>query len=188
MMTPRCSSSTGLRYKDTPSQAWLITHTHAVSRTSHVLWCHPFQTVMNNLNPVWETFRVSLNSLCSGDHECKLQVHTWLIPSVWPDEKTMMTSLCVFVLSVHSVGLGLQWETWLHRRVWGHVQGDERSHWWTTGGPSVCFSHWFSHMPNGRNPCRLARVVAGLILSCGVCTFSPCMGSLWVLCLPPLWG
>lgn len=34
------------------------------------------QTVMNNLNPVWKTFKVSLNSLCSGDHERKLQVLT----------------------------------------------------------------------------------------------------------------
>uniref|UniRef100_A0AAQ5ZGY6 C2 domain-containing protein n=1 Tax=Amphiprion ocellaris TaxID=80972 RepID=A0AAQ5ZGY6_AMPOC len=32
------------------------------------------ETVMNNLNPVWKTFKVSLNSLCSGDHERKLQV------------------------------------------------------------------------------------------------------------------
>ncbi|MEQ2219574.1 hypothetical protein XENOCAPTIV_020127, partial [Xenoophorus captivus] len=31
------------------------------------------ETVMNNLNPVWKTFKVSLNSLCSGDHERKLQ-------------------------------------------------------------------------------------------------------------------
>ncbi|MEQ2166821.1 hypothetical protein GOODEAATRI_032225, partial [Goodea atripinnis] len=35
--------------------------------------CLP-QTVMNNLNPVWKTFKVSLNSLCSGDQERKLQV------------------------------------------------------------------------------------------------------------------
>ncbi|KAK5621473.1 Copine-4 [Crenichthys baileyi] len=32
------------------------------------------ETIMNNLNPVWKTFKVSLNSLCSGDHERKLQV------------------------------------------------------------------------------------------------------------------
>uniref|UniRef100_A0A3Q3DEK0 Copine IVa n=1 Tax=Hippocampus comes TaxID=109280 RepID=A0A3Q3DEK0_HIPCM len=32
------------------------------------------ETVMNNLNPVWKTFKVSLNSLCNGDHERKLQV------------------------------------------------------------------------------------------------------------------
>uniref|UniRef100_A0AAX7TPE3 C2 domain-containing protein n=1 Tax=Astatotilapia calliptera TaxID=8154 RepID=A0AAX7TPE3_ASTCA len=32
------------------------------------------ETVMNNLNPVWKTFKVSLNSLCSGDHERKLSV------------------------------------------------------------------------------------------------------------------
>ncbi|XP_068999900.1 copine-4-like isoform X2 [Embiotoca jacksoni] len=32
------------------------------------------ETVMNNLNPVWKTFKVSLNSLCSGDHERKLQI------------------------------------------------------------------------------------------------------------------
>uniref|UniRef100_UPI003AABE4C9 copine-4 n=1 Tax=Centroberyx gerrardi TaxID=166262 RepID=UPI003AABE4C9 len=34
---------------------------------------HRTETVMNNLNPVWKTFKVSLNSLCSGDHERKLQ-------------------------------------------------------------------------------------------------------------------
>uniref|UniRef100_A0A3B3X1Y7 C2 domain-containing protein n=1 Tax=Poecilia mexicana TaxID=48701 RepID=A0A3B3X1Y7_9TELE len=30
------------------------------------------ETVMNNLNPIWKTFKVSLNSLCSGDHDRKL--------------------------------------------------------------------------------------------------------------------
>ncbi|XP_018529589.1 copine-4 [Lates calcarifer] len=35
------------------------------------------ETVMNNLNPVWKTFKVSLNSLCSGDHERKLQCTVW---------------------------------------------------------------------------------------------------------------
>ncbi|XP_034029612.1 copine-4 [Thalassophryne amazonica] len=35
------------------------------------------ETVMNNLNPVWKTFRVSLNSLCNGDHERKLQCTVW---------------------------------------------------------------------------------------------------------------
>lgn len=35
-----------------------------------------FQTVMNNLNPVWKRFKVSLSSLCAGDHERKLQVRT----------------------------------------------------------------------------------------------------------------
>ena len=29
---------------------------------------------MNNLNPVWKTFKVSLNSLCSGDHTRTLTV------------------------------------------------------------------------------------------------------------------
>lgn len=32
------------------------------------------QTVMNNLNPVWKTFKVSVNSLCSGDHDRTLKV------------------------------------------------------------------------------------------------------------------
>ncbi|XP_068612749.1 copine-4-like [Brachionichthys hirsutus] len=35
------------------------------------------ETVMNNLNPVWKTFRVSLNALCSGDHERNLQCTVW---------------------------------------------------------------------------------------------------------------
>ncbi|XP_036066768.1 copine-4 isoform X4 [Oryzias melastigma] len=35
------------------------------------------ETVMNNLNPVWKTFKVSLNSLCSGDHDRKLQCTVW---------------------------------------------------------------------------------------------------------------
>ncbi|KAM6910019.1 copine-4 [Xenentodon cancila] len=35
------------------------------------------ETVMNNLNPMWKTFKVSLNSLCSGDHERKLQCTVW---------------------------------------------------------------------------------------------------------------
>ncbi|KAM4736434.1 copine-4 isoform 3-T3 [Anableps anableps] len=35
------------------------------------------ETIMNNLNPVWKTFKVSLNSLCSGDHDRKLQCTVW---------------------------------------------------------------------------------------------------------------
>ncbi|RXN32321.1 copine-4-like protein [Labeo rohita] len=35
---------------------------------------HRTETVMNNLNPVWKTFKTSLNSLCSGDHERILKV------------------------------------------------------------------------------------------------------------------
>ncbi|XP_077576243.1 copine-4 [Stigmatopora nigra] len=35
------------------------------------------ETVMNNLNPVWNTFKVSLNSLCNGDHQRKLQCTVW---------------------------------------------------------------------------------------------------------------
>uniref|UniRef100_A0AAY4A4F3 C2 domain-containing protein n=1 Tax=Denticeps clupeoides TaxID=299321 RepID=A0AAY4A4F3_9TELE len=35
---------------------------------------HRTETVMNNLNPVWKTFKVSLNSLCSGDHDRMLKV------------------------------------------------------------------------------------------------------------------
>ncbi|XP_056141591.1 copine-4 [Lampris incognitus] len=38
---------------------------------------HRTETVMNNLNPVWKTFKVSLNSLCSGDQERKLQCLVW---------------------------------------------------------------------------------------------------------------
>ncbi|XP_066547214.1 copine-4 [Amia ocellicauda] len=38
---------------------------------------HRTETVMNNLNPVWKTFKVSLNSLCSGDHERKLKSIVW---------------------------------------------------------------------------------------------------------------
>ncbi|XP_076869418.1 copine-4 isoform X3 [Brachyhypopomus gauderio] len=39
-------------------------------------WCYP-QTVMNNLNPVWKTFKTSLNCLCSGDHERLLKCTVW---------------------------------------------------------------------------------------------------------------
>uniref|UniRef100_A0A8C9TPZ6 Copine IVa n=1 Tax=Scleropages formosus TaxID=113540 RepID=A0A8C9TPZ6_SCLFO len=35
---------------------------------------HRTETIMNNLNPVWKTFKVSVNSLCSGDHDRKLKV------------------------------------------------------------------------------------------------------------------
>uniref|UniRef100_A0A3P8XD64 C2 domain-containing protein n=1 Tax=Esox lucius TaxID=8010 RepID=A0A3P8XD64_ESOLU len=35
---------------------------------------HRTETVMNNLNPVWKTFKTSLNSLCSGDHDRPLKV------------------------------------------------------------------------------------------------------------------
>uniref|UniRef100_A0A4W4F9Q0 C2 domain-containing protein n=1 Tax=Electrophorus electricus TaxID=8005 RepID=A0A4W4F9Q0_ELEEL len=35
------------------------------------------ETVMNNLNPVWKTFKTSLNCLCSGDHERMLKCTVW---------------------------------------------------------------------------------------------------------------
>ncbi|KAG7469839.1 hypothetical protein MATL_G00133070 [Megalops atlanticus] len=38
---------------------------------------HRTETVMNNLNPVWKTFKVSLNSLCSGDHDRILKCTVW---------------------------------------------------------------------------------------------------------------
>ncbi|XP_046889802.1 copine-4 isoform X1 [Hypomesus transpacificus] len=38
---------------------------------------HRTETVMNNLNPMWITFKVSLNSLCSGDHDRKLKCTVW---------------------------------------------------------------------------------------------------------------
>ncbi|XP_006635592.1 copine-4 isoform X2 [Lepisosteus oculatus] len=38
---------------------------------------HRTETVMNNLNPLWKTFKVSLNSLCSGDHDRKLKCIVW---------------------------------------------------------------------------------------------------------------
>uniref|UniRef100_A0A8C1VME7 C2 domain-containing protein n=1 Tax=Cyprinus carpio TaxID=7962 RepID=A0A8C1VME7_CYPCA len=38
---------------------------------------HRTETVMNNLNPVWKTFKTSLNSLCSGDHERILKCTVW---------------------------------------------------------------------------------------------------------------
>ncbi|KAJ8290816.1 hypothetical protein GJAV_G00017890 [Gymnothorax javanicus] len=43
---------------------------------SHQL-VHRTETIMNNLNPVWKTFKVSLNSLCSGDHERPLKCAVW---------------------------------------------------------------------------------------------------------------
>ncbi|XP_069068020.1 copine-4 [Pleurodeles waltl] len=38
---------------------------------------HRTEVVMNNLNPAWKTFKVSLNSLCSGDHERRLKCIVW---------------------------------------------------------------------------------------------------------------
>ncbi|XP_072316879.1 copine-4-like isoform X1 [Eucyclogobius newberryi] len=35
------------------------------------------ETVMNDLNPVWKSFKVSLNCLCSGDQHRKLQCTVW---------------------------------------------------------------------------------------------------------------
>ena len=32
------------------------------------------QTVMNNLSPAWKSFKVSLNTLCSGDEDRELKV------------------------------------------------------------------------------------------------------------------
>ncbi|XP_068092367.1 copine-4 [Hyperolius riggenbachi] len=38
---------------------------------------HRTEVVMNNLNPAWKTFKVSVNSLCSGDHDRKLKCIVW---------------------------------------------------------------------------------------------------------------
>ncbi|XP_063778435.1 copine-4 [Pseudophryne corroboree] len=38
---------------------------------------HRTEVVMNNLNPLWKTFKVSLNSLCSGDHDRRLKCIVW---------------------------------------------------------------------------------------------------------------
>lgn len=53
--------------------AWLLEVVKSASGLTPCPLCPP-QTVMNNLNPAWKTFKVSLNSLCSGDHDRKLQV------------------------------------------------------------------------------------------------------------------
>ncbi|KAJ8334582.1 hypothetical protein SKAU_G00402210 [Synaphobranchus kaupii] len=38
---------------------------------------HRTETIMNNLNPAWKTFKVSLNTLCSGDHDRELKCTVW---------------------------------------------------------------------------------------------------------------
>ncbi|XP_026870743.1 copine-4 [Electrophorus electricus] len=38
---------------------------------------HRTETIMNNLNPVWKSFKVSLNTLCSGDQERELKSIVW---------------------------------------------------------------------------------------------------------------
>ncbi|CAB1320643.1 unnamed protein product [Coregonus sp. 'balchen'] len=40
---------------------------------------HRTETVMNDLSPVWKSFKVSLNTLCSGDHDRQLKctVYDW---------------------------------------------------------------------------------------------------------------
>uniref|UniRef100_A0ACB8FTZ1 Uncharacterized protein n=1 Tax=Sphaerodactylus townsendi TaxID=933632 RepID=A0ACB8FTZ1_9SAUR len=35
---------------------------------------HRTEVVMNNLNPAWKAFKVSVNSLCSGDQDRRLKV------------------------------------------------------------------------------------------------------------------
>uniref|UniRef100_A0A8C4ZB24 Copine IVb n=1 Tax=Gadus morhua TaxID=8049 RepID=A0A8C4ZB24_GADMO len=38
---------------------------------------HRTETVMNNLSPVWKSFKVSLNTLCSGDEDRELKCTVW---------------------------------------------------------------------------------------------------------------
>lgn len=38
---------------------------------------HRTETIMNNLSPVWKSFKVSFNTLCSGDHERELRCTVW---------------------------------------------------------------------------------------------------------------
>uniref|UniRef100_A0A3B5MTB6 Copine IVb n=1 Tax=Xiphophorus couchianus TaxID=32473 RepID=A0A3B5MTB6_9TELE len=38
---------------------------------------HRTETVMNNLSPIWKSFKVSLNTLCSGDHDRELKCTVW---------------------------------------------------------------------------------------------------------------
>ncbi|KAJ8004880.1 hypothetical protein DPEC_G00140890 [Dallia pectoralis] len=48
-----------------------------ISDDSSLQLVHRTETVMNNLNPVWKTFKTSLNSLCSGDHDRPLKCTVW---------------------------------------------------------------------------------------------------------------
>ncbi|XP_010789959.1 copine-4-like [Notothenia coriiceps] len=38
---------------------------------------HRTETIMNNLSPVWKSFKVSLNTLCSGDQDRELKCTVW---------------------------------------------------------------------------------------------------------------
>uniref|UniRef100_A0A8C4HWK9 Copine IVb n=1 Tax=Dicentrarchus labrax TaxID=13489 RepID=A0A8C4HWK9_DICLA len=48
---------------------------------------HRTETIMNNLSPVWKSFKVSLNTLCSGDHDRELKVSLQLLSMQKPCDK-----------------------------------------------------------------------------------------------------
>uniref|UniRef100_UPI00398E3B75 copine-4-like n=1 Tax=Pristiophorus japonicus TaxID=55135 RepID=UPI00398E3B75 len=45
---------------------------------------HRTEVIMNNLNPMWKTFKVSVNSLCSGDHDRKLKEEYYDTDKMFP--------------------------------------------------------------------------------------------------------
>uniref|UniRef100_A0A8D1VLV6 C2 domain-containing protein n=1 Tax=Sus scrofa TaxID=9823 RepID=A0A8D1VLV6_PIG len=45
--------------------------------THHSSLFPPPQVVMNNLSPAWKSFKVSVNSLCSGDPDRRLKCIVW---------------------------------------------------------------------------------------------------------------
>ncbi|XP_014829384.1 PREDICTED: copine-4-like [Poecilia mexicana] len=67
------------------------------------------ETVMNNLNPIWKTFKVSLNSLCSGDHDRKLQVRRHLQTMMSAYDVTAPGLTLLFPVSCFLFVFQVQW-------------------------------------------------------------------------------
>uniref|UniRef100_A0A8C5HJW5 Copine-4 n=1 Tax=Gouania willdenowi TaxID=441366 RepID=A0A8C5HJW5_GOUWI len=71
---------------------------------------HRTETVMNNLSPVWKSFKVSLNTLCSGDHERELKCTVWDWDSNGKHDFIGEFQTTFKELRVEQEGKQLQWE------------------------------------------------------------------------------
>uniref|UniRef100_A0A673KTX3 Copine IVb n=1 Tax=Sinocyclocheilus rhinocerous TaxID=307959 RepID=A0A673KTX3_9TELE len=65
---------------------------------------HRTETIMNNLSPVWKSFKVSLNTLCSGDHERELKIQWECINPKYQVKKKNYRNSGMVILTMCKVG------------------------------------------------------------------------------------
>uniref|UniRef100_UPI00358E44A1 copine-4 n=1 Tax=Myxine glutinosa TaxID=7769 RepID=UPI00358E44A1 len=63
--------------KDLFSKSDPFLEIHKIEDDSSLQLIHRTEVIKNNLNPIWTPFTVSINSLCSGDHEKPIKFVVW---------------------------------------------------------------------------------------------------------------